>query len=133
MKVNGKILYNVESPVKDNIVWSDGDISEPELPWLINHKWDESKIVFKDMHQMPDQKTVTVQINEPFYVYPEESKSYFVTFFFDGSGNFLQVTLQAEVIRSNGVWTAEETQSVVSLNPEIVNDMIQAEYQRIFG
>lgn len=133
MKVNGKILYNVESPVKDNIVWSDGDISEPELPWLINHKWDESKVVFKDMHQMPDQKTVTVQINEPFYVYPEESKSYFVTFFFDGSGNFLQVTLQAEVIRSNGVWTVEETQSVVSLNPETINGRIQEEYQKLFG
>lgn len=133
MKVNGKILYNVESPVKDNIVWSDGDISEPELPWLINHKWDESKVVFKDMHHIPDQKTITVQINEPFYVYPEESKSYIVTFFFDGSGNFLQVTLQAEVIRSNGVWTVEETQSVVSLNPETINGRIQEEYQRLFG
>ena len=133
MKVNGKILYNFESPVKDNIVWSDGDISEPELPWLINHKWDESKVVFKDMHHIPDQKTITVQINEPFYVYPEESKSYIVTFFFDGSGNFLQVTLQAEVIRSNGVWTVEETQSVVSLNPETINGRIQEEYQRLFG
>ena len=133
MKVNGKILYNVESPVKDNIVWSDGDISEPELPWLINHKWDESKVVFKDMHHIPDQKTITVQINEPFYAYPEESKSYIVTFFFDGSGNFLQVTLQAEVIRSNGVWTVEETQSVVSLNPETINGRIQEEYQRLFG
>ena len=133
MKVNGKILYNVESTVKDNIVWGDGDISEPELPWLVNHIWDESKVVFKDMHQMPEQKTVTVQINEPFYIYPEESNSYLVTFFFDGNDNFLQVTLQAEVIRSNGVWTAEETQSVVSLDPEIVNDMILAEYQRIFS
>ena len=133
MRVNGKILYNVESPVKQNISWSDGDVSEPELPWLTYYKWDDSKAVFKDMHQIPDQKTITFQINEPFYGFPEESESYLVTFFFDGNGNFLQVELQSEAIRSNGLWTASETESVISLDPESVNAKIQAEYQRIAG
>ena len=85
------------------------------------------------MHQIPDQKTITFQINEPFYVFPEESESYLVTFFFDGNGNFLQVELQSEAIRSNGLWTASETESVISLDPESVNAKIQEEYQRIAG
>ena len=55
---------------------------------------------------------------------------YFVSFNFDADGNFKNVRMQVNLFRENGFTV---TESIVSMDPEIVNGEIQREYQRAIG
>ena len=133
MQVNGQKRYNVESPVKDNIVWSDDDITEQARPWLSSYQWKDTAVAYVDTLRDRDLETVMLRIDEPFYGYPEETQSYFVNFLFDGSGSFLKVELEAIVFRNNELWTANETETICSLDSEGINAEIQKEYQKAIG
>ena len=76
MKVNGQICYNVESPVKDNISWSDGNITEPVRPWLSSYQWDDTAVAYVDTLHEQGIETIMLRIDEPFFGYPEETQSY---------------------------------------------------------
>ena len=133
MKVNGQICYNVESPVKDNISWSDGNITEPVRPWLSSYQWDDTAVAYVDTLHEQGIETIMLRIDEPFYGYPEETQSYYVNFVFDGNGSFLRVELEAIAFRNNELWTANETEKIYSLDSETVNAKIQKEYQKAIG
>ena len=60
----------------------------------------------------------------------EYDPHYFLYFNFDSDGNFVNAQLQVNLFRDNEI---NITESIVSMDPEIVNTEILKEYQRAVG
>ena len=133
MQINGKYFYDVQSSDQKNIHWNNGNtVDKPELPWLASYLWDEATVAYVDTLQEQGLEFVMLRVDEPFYGYPEDTVCYWVNFVFDDSGRFVRVELQADAFRNNEIWSANEVESIVSLDPQIVNAEIQGKYQSIF-
>jgi hypothetical protein len=136
MKVGGEPCYGVVgvdrrtdgNPAEESQLPLSSYLGEPERPWLSSYQWDESTVAYVDTLQEDGMDIIMLRIDEPFSGYPEETESYAVDFFFDGSGSFLSVKLTAFAFRNDDLWTAEETETIYSLDPERINRHIQSEY-----
>ena len=136
MKVGGEPCYGVVgvdrrtdgNPAEESQLPLSSYLGEPERPWLSSYQWDESTVAYVDTLQEDGMDIIMLRIDEPFSGYPEETESYAVDFFFDGSGSFLRVKLTAFAFRNNDLWTAEETETIYSLDPERINTHILAKY-----
>ena len=106
-------------------------MDEPELPWLASYHWDDATVAYVDTLQDQGLEFVMLRIDEPFYGYPEDTVCYWVDFVFDGSGNFVRVELQADAFRNNDLWSADEIETIVSLDSIAISTDIQKEYQRM--
>ena len=105
-------------------------LGEPDLPWLSSFQWDDATVAYVDTLMDQGLETIMLRIDEPFYGYPEETQCYYVNFVFDGSGSFLRVELEAIVFRNNELWTANETETIYSLDPDRIDRNIQSAYDR---
>ena len=136
MKVGGEPCYGVVgvdrrtdgNTAEESQLPLSSYLGEPERPWLSSYQWDESTVAYVDTLQEDGMDIIMLRIDEPFSGYPEETESYAVDFFFDGSGSFLRVKLTAFAFRNDDLWTAEETETIYSLDPERINRHIQSEY-----
>ena len=132
MQIDGKYFYDVQSGDQKNTHWNNGKtVDKPELPWLASYQWDESTVAYVDTLQEDGLDIIMLRIDEPFYGYPEDTVGYWVNFFFDGSGNFVRVELQADAFRNNDLWSADEIETIVSLDSIAISTDIQKEYQRM--
>ena len=132
MQIDGKYFYDVQSGDQKNTHWNNGKtVDKPELPWLASYQWDESTVAYVDTLQEDGLDIIMLRIDEPFYGYPEDTVCYWVNFFFDGSGNFVRVELQADAFRNNDLWSADEIETIVSLDSIAISTDIQKEYQRM--
>ena len=104
-----------------------------ERPWLSSYQWDPATAAYVDTLQEQGQQIIMLRIDEPFYGYPEDTQCYYVNFFFDDSGSFLRVELEAFAVRNNALWTAQETETVCSLDPDQIGLQIETTYERFHG
>ena len=138
MKVGGEPFFGVVgadrrtdgNPTEESQLPLSGYLGEPERPWLASYQWDESTVAYVDTILENGLEIIMLRIDEPFYGYPEDTVCYDVDFIFDGSGSFLRAELEAIAFRNNELWTANETESIYSLDPEKIDAKIQSGYHR---
>lgn len=136
MKVGGEPCFGVVgadrrtdgNPTEESQLPLSSYLGEPARPWLASYQWDEETVAYVDTILENGLEIIMLRIDEPFYGYPEDTVCYDVDFIFDGSGSFLRVELVANALRNNDIWTAEETETIRSLDPEEINLKIQSEY-----
>jgi len=139
MKVGGEPCFGVVgvdrrtdgNPAETSQMPLSSYLGEPERPWLSSYQWDESTVAYVDTLQENGLDIIMLRIDEPFSGYPEETESYNVDFIFDGSGSFLRVEVTAIVFRNNEFWTANETETIYSLDPERISRQIQFKYDNL--
>ena len=106
------------------------EIENERLPWLAEFKWDENIVAYMDTLTDEDGECVMLRVDEKYIESDEYDPHYFLYFNFDPDGNFVSAQLQINLFRDNEI---SITESIVSLDPEVVNAEIQDEYQKAIG
>ena len=96
-------------------------------PWLASFKWDESFVAYMDTLTDESGITVMLRIDQPFSEGEDQQPHYFVNFKFDVDGTFRNVYVQTNLFMNNAI---SKTESVVSLDAELIKAEIQKEYQK---
>lgn len=99
-------------------------------PWLTSFQWDESVISYQNTMTDENGISVMLRIDQPFSIAGYEQPYYFVNFNFNGDGAFRNVYLQVNVFTD---YALTKTESISSLDLEIVDGEIRQEYQRAVG
>ncbi len=99
-------------------------------PWLASFKWDESFVAYMDTLTDESGITVMLRIDQPFSEGEDQQPHYFVNFKFDVDGTFRNVYVQTNLFMNNAI---SKTESVVSLDAELIKAEIQKEYQKAIG
>ena len=130
MRVND-IYYSNEGHwgERGDINWSEGG-NEVWLPWLVKFEWNENIIAYIDTLTDEDGECVMLRVDEKYIESDEYDPHYFLYFNFDPDGNFVNAQLQVNLFRENELAI---TESIVSMDPEVVNAEIQKEYQKAIG
>lgn len=96
-------------------------------PWLASFLWSDDVISYQGTMERDGISSVMLRIDEAFpYGYINDADYYFVSFSFDSTGRFADVFIQGNVFMDNAF---TERESIVSLDPQIVNAEIQREYE----
>ena len=77
-----------------------------------------------------DGECIMLRVDKKYKDSDDYDPHYFLFFNFDPDGNFVNAQLQVNLFRDNEI---NITESIVSMDPEIVNTEIQKEYQRAVG
>ena len=112
------------------IVWSSVEPTDPTFPWLGNRVWNRSFVTYIDTLKDETGTCYMFRYDKPYEDSADYDQHYFVNFNFDSDGNFLNVTLQVNLFRDNEF---SITESIASMDPDVVNAEIQKEYQRATG
>ena len=99
-------------------------------PWLVSFRWDDSVVAYMDT--LTDERGITImlRIDQPFEKGDDQQPQYFVNFIFDADGKFRNVYVQTNLFMNNAI---SKTESIVSLDAEVVNAEIQKEYKKATG
>jgi len=125
LRVNGK-HYNYTGTE-----WVEtADVANTRLPWLAEFTWDDNIVAYIDTLTDEDGECVMLRVDEKYIESDEYDPHYFLYFNFDPDGNFIHAQLQVNLFRDNEI---NITESIASLDPEIVQGEIQKEYQRAIG
>lgn len=96
-------------------------------PWLTSFQWDDSIVSYMDTLSDESGTTVMLRIDQPFAEGDNQQPHYFVNFNFDADGIFRNVYVQTNLFTNNAI---SKTESVVSLDSELIESEILEEYQR---
>lgn len=136
LHVNGVYFNNYGNWGNPELIWEKVDSNVAEgtsmrQPWLVKYQWDPETVTYMDTLTGGNISTVMLRINEP-YINSDESgdQHYFVNFFFDSEGNFINVQVMVNLFRDDAF---EVVESIVTLDPETVAAEINAEYQKAIG
>ena len=99
-------------------------------PWLASFQWNDSVVAYMDTLEDESGITVMLRIDQPFAEGENEQPHYFVNFNFDTDGTFRNVYVQTNLFTD---YSISKTESVVSLDPELIEAEIQKEYQKAIG
>ena len=114
-----------------DIVWSsEGEPVDPESPWLGNRVWNRTYVTYMDTMTDDSGTCYMFRYDKPYQDEPTYDPHYFVNFYFDDTGKFIKVDIQVNLFQDNGFTVSE---SIASLDPEIVSAAIQEEYARATG
>ena len=111
-----------------DIEWRQDDLTfdDSVKPWLASFQWDDS-VAYMDTLTDEDGECVMLRVDKKYKDFDDYDPHYFLHFNFDRDGNFVNAQLQVNLFRENEL---SITESIVSMDPEIVNTEIQKEYQR---
>ena len=114
-----------------DIEWRQDDLTfdDSVKPWLASFQWDDS-VAYMDTLTDEDGECVMLRVDKKYKDSEDYDPHYFLYFNFDPDGNFVNAQLQVNLFRDNEI---NITESIVSMDPEIVNTEIQKEYQRAIG
>ena len=114
-----------------DIEWREDDLTfdDSVKPWLASFQWDDS-VAYMDTLTDEDGECVMLRVDQKYKDSEDYDPHYFLYFNFDPDGNFVNAQLQVNLFRDNEI---NITESIVSMDPEIVNTEIQKEYQRAVG
>ena len=114
-----------------DIEWRQDDLTfdDSVKPWLASFKWDDS-VAYMDTLTDEDGECIMLRVDKKYKDSDDYDPHYFLFFNFDPDGNFVNAQLQVNLFRDNEI---NITESIVSMDPEIVNTEIQKEYQRAVG
>jgi len=99
-------------------------------PWLVSFRWDDSVVAYMDTLKDENGITVMLRIDQPFAEGENQQPHYFVNFQYDSDGTFRNVYVQTNLFMNNAI---SKTESIASLDAELVNSEIQKEYQNAVG
>ena len=99
-------------------------------PWLASFQWNDSVVAYMDTLEDESGITVMLRIDQPFAEGENEQPHYFVNFNFDADGTFRNVYVQTNLFMD---YSTSRTESVVSLDSELIEAEIQKEYQKAIG
>ena len=99
-------------------------------PWLVSFQWDDSVVAYMDTLTDESGITVMLRIDQPFAEGENQQPHYFVNFNYDTDGTFRNVYVQTNVFMNNSI---SKTESIISLDSELVEAEIQKEYQNAIG
>ena len=114
-----------------DIEWRQDDLTfdDSVKPWLASFKWDDA-VAYMDTLTDEDGECIMLRVDKKYKDSDDYDPHYFLFFNFDPDGNFVNAQLQVNLFRDNEI---NITESIVSMDPEIVNTEIQKEYQRAVG
>ena len=110
--------------------WRESSWWEWTDPWLVSFQWDDSVVAYMDTLEDESGITVMLRIDQPFAEGENEQPHYFVNFNFDTDGAFRNVYVQTNLFMN---YSTSRTESVVSLDSELIEAEIQKEYQKAIG
>lgn len=133
MTVNG-VRYSNEGKwgkAYTDIEWRQDDLTfdDSVKPWLASFQWDDS-VAYMDTLTDEDGECVMLRVDKKYKDSEDYDPHYFLYFNFDPDGNFVNAQLQVNLFRDNEL---SITESIVSLDPEVVNAEIQKEYKKAIG
>ena len=99
-------------------------------PWLVSFQWDDSVVAYMDTLTDESGITVMLRIDQPFAEGENQQPHYFVNFNYDADGTFRNVYVQTNVFMTNSI---SKTESIVSLDSELIEAEIHKEYQKENG
>lgn len=99
-------------------------------PWLVSFQWDDSVVAYMDTLTDESGITVMLRIDQPFAEGENQQPHYLVNFNYDTDGTFRNVYVQTNVFMNNSI---SKTESIISLDSELVEAEIQREYQNAIG
>ena len=98
---------------------------DSRLPWLADFSWDENIISYQGTIEDSGAVFVMLRVDEKYLNSDEYGPHYFVDFSFMPGGEFVSARLSVNLFQDNQLTIRE---SLVSLDPKIVNAEIQKEY-----
>ena len=115
-----------------NIEWKADEMTfgDSVKPWLAYFQWNDSVVAYMDTLEDESGITVMLRIDQPFAEGENEQPHYFVNFNFDTDGAFSNVYVQTNLFMN---YSTSRTESVVSLDSELIEAEIQKEYQKAIG
>ena len=115
-----------------NIEWRADEMTfgDSVKPWLAYFQWNDSVVAYMDTLEDESGITVMLRIDQPFAEGENEQPHYFVNFNFDTDGAFSNVYVQTNLFMN---YSTSRTESVVSLDSELIEAEIQKEYQKAIG
>ena len=115
-----------------NIEWRADEMTfgDSVKPWLAYFQWNDSVVAYMDSLEDESGITVMLRIDQPFAEGENEQPHYFVNFNFDTDGAFSNVYVQTNLFMN---YSTSRTESVVSLDSELIEAEIQKEYQKAIG
>ena len=123
-EANGRLDEN------EDVIWAQSAPVEVRVPWLATFQWNEETVAYIDTLSENGGTCVMLRIDEP-YPYGEDNQEfYFVNFYFDAEGSFINVQKQVNLFMDNAY---TEYESIVTLDSETVAAEINREYQRAIG
>ena len=112
------------------IQWKEKDGFEYTGPWLESFHFIEKYVTYIDTLGDEDGAWCIFQVNAPFADEEGAAQDYLVEFYFDADGNFVKVQLHVNSFQDNAFVL---TESIVTLDGEMVTAEIDREYQRAIG
>ena len=109
------------------IRWSQAE--EPEFsyrPRLGGFVWVKAFVTYEDTVETEEGVCYKYRINKKFQDTEDEADYYFADYYFDKDGNFLRVVYQINPNQDNAYTV---TESIVSLDPDVVSAEIEKEYR----
>lgn len=110
--------------------WVEGDQFAVPDPWLVSYQWNEENVVYVDTLTDDEGTTIMLRINEENPDMADSDPQYFVNFRFTPDGMFRDVTVQCNLYQSDAML---ETESIVTLDENMVLEQIQTEASRATG
>lgn len=111
-----------------DIAWREDNLTfnDSVKPWLASFQWNDA-VAYMDTLTDENGECVMLRVDEKYKDSDEYDPHYFVYFNFDSDGNFVNAQLQINLFRENELAI---TESIVSLDPDVVTAEIQKELQR---
>ena len=99
-----------------------------EDPWLVSFHWEDAIVAYMDTLTEESGITVLLRIDKPYAEGADQQPCYFVNFNFEPDGTFRNVYVQVNLFADNAVY---KTESILNLNPEVIDREIRVEYNSI--
>lgn len=116
---------------KGDIQWEEVEpIESIPAPWMGNHVWVKSYVTYIDTLKDENGECLMFRYDRKYEDSGEYDPHYWVNFYFDPEGNFVKVQIEVNLFRDDAFTI---TESIVSMDPETVNDEIQREYKKAIG
>lgn len=96
-------------------------------PWITGFQWDDSAVAYMGTQEGETGTTVMLRIDQPYSKGEDQQPHYFVNFNFDPDGAFRNVYIQTNLFMNNSI---SKTESILSLDPDVVKADIQDAYQQ---
>lgn len=128
----GTYFSNMGKWSEEEILWTEMMTeAEPLRPWLTTYQWNEETVAYMDTLTDESGTCIMLRIDEPFDASTEgEGEHYFVNFYFDPQGNFLNTKITVALFTENEF---TQTEAIVTLENLSVYHELDEEYQRAAG
>lgn len=114
-----------------NLTWEEKPKDyEHTGPWLAAFAFQKRNVTWLDTFSNDQGEEIAFMVNYPFLDNPGTAKSYLATFFFDDAGNFREVRLEVGMLEEE---TRVITETIVTMDAEVISAEIQREYTRAIG